>query len=139
MVKKLFSETLLDPNKGEIYFDTTTLNYTNKTIFKVVATTLLNNGGEKTIIKYYNLEGSSGVLHPDMAIMLSALIVLFTITLFAASRVFTIFGFVAILIAFLVLSMAPLTDIILFLYGMYSIVALYIGIIFISEYAQYIR
>jgi hypothetical protein len=135
----IFSEELSDPNKATVYFDMSTFNYTSNDLFKVVAKTILEDGNTIEISKYFNLEGRIGVLHPSVAIVGSILSLLFMFTAFAVSKVFSIFGLLGVVIALIILSLAPLTPTILFLYGIVTIVGVYIGITFISEYKEFVR
>jgi len=136
---KLFSEKLDNPNSATIYFDVSTLDYSEEDLFRVIAITKLQDGSTRKIEKYFYITGAIGILNPYIAIILAAIILLFSFTLFAVSRVFTIFGLLGVLFVFVILSLAPIDKLVLFMFGVAAIVGLYIGITFITEYKNVIR
>lgn len=93
-----------DPNEFTLYFDYTTLNYTNTSLFKAVVT--INNGEESVIVRYFNLNGRTGVISVGLAIGIVIALLLSGFTIVSHKTTFSWFGLIMCVICLGILSFA---------------------------------
>lgn len=107
----VFTSTETDsPNYFTILFDFSTLeNVTSNTLFMLKIVKTDTNGNEFTIKRYFTSTGAAGNVPSSYAYMISIGIAIFGLTIVAVSVALSWFGMLALLVALIVLALAPFT------------------------------
>lgn len=92
------TSSFTNPNNFSMYFDFTTLNITNETLFKITLTKTSDEGITSTLTKYFNTQAKSGLLASGVGFTIAFLLVIFGLTFTIARTTFSWFG-IAIVIA----------------------------------------
>jgi hypothetical protein len=100
------TDSFTDPNEFTLYFDYTTLNVTNSSLFKIDVTKYKADGSSSTISQYLNQKGGTGGLSNGVAAMISALLVVFGLTLASSKVTYSWLGIFVMIIAIAVLVFA---------------------------------
>jgi len=96
--------TFTDYNNINIPLDITTLTYVDTDIFKISLIRGTSTGTE-TLKRYFNINGNSGTISNGMALIFSAIILLFGLTFTSFNWTFGWFGAIITLISIFVLSL----------------------------------
>ncbi|MFW6122382.1 MAG: hypothetical protein ACOC80_15985, partial [Petrotogales bacterium] len=89
----LNTNSITDPNEFTLYFDTSTLDISTGTLFKVVVTKTVNGETSETI-KYFNLNAKSGIISSGAAFMIGIGVFVFGLSIVASSAIFNWFGII---------------------------------------------
>lgn len=121
------------PNEWTLLFDKSTLtNVTNQTLFRIQLDKTTATG-TSTIKRYFNFNGSSGVLSSGFAFVIAVLITVFGLTFTVARLTFSYFGIITQLIAIAFISFATMTWYLLFLLGLDIIILVFIVVLMFKE------
>ena len=127
----IFKHTETDnPNEFTVYFDYTTLNISDLLTFKV---TKYQGTEVSTFQRVFNKGGSYGILHPNVAMTLSIILIVFALTFVSISYVFGWFGAIALLIAIAITTLAPSTPELVFMQAVMLIILVFIILIWKNE------
>lgn len=84
------SSTFADPNNVTIYFDYSTFNVTNSTVFQLIITP--TGASARTVVKYFTTFGETAQVPAAFVFIVSLMLSLFALTLASSSLTFGWFG-----------------------------------------------
>lgn len=126
------STDLETPNNFVLYFDYTTLNVTNKTLYQLELTK--STYSETTTIKrYFNPNAQSGIITSGLAATIGMILIFFGLTFTSSKLTFSWFGIMIELIALAIFSLAIAEWYIIFLSFIDFIAIIYSFIILTSK------
>lgn len=125
----LTTSSFSNPNNFTMYFDFTTLNITNNTVFKIVLTKTSTGGITSTLSKYFNTQAKSGKLPSGIGLVIGFLLIVFGLTFTISRTTFSWFGIAMALASIIVLTFTMPAWYITFLLVIDVIVLVYIVII----------
>lgn len=126
----VFSLSLSDPNALTLYYDYSTLSpatYNDTTLFKITVTSD-TDGTERTVTKYFNADGRTGIMNPKLAFVLSLFLFVFGITFVRANLALSWFGILVLIGSLIVANLAVLTTGLTLLVGIEVIALLFITV-----------
>lgn len=126
----IFSLSLSDPNALTLYYDYSTLSpatYNDTTLFKITVTSD-TDGTERTVTKYFNADGRTGIMNPKLAFVLSLFLFVFGITFVRANLALSWFGIMVLIGSLIVANLAVLTTGLTLLVGIEVIALLFITV-----------
>ena len=122
------STTFSDPNEAQIIFNIATLGLNETSILKATATRTID-GVDSDIVGYFNIDGATGFINSGMMFILSIIILLFGLSLTAASRTFGWFGLFILIFNIGVLSFAASAWYVTFMQAINIICMVYIFLV----------
>jgi hypothetical protein len=128
-----YTETA-NPNDVNLLFDYATLSINNDMLKIEVERTLLNDSKETTT-QYFTLAGATGILSPELAVIIAFIIVVFSLTFVAYRFAMGWFGIIACMIGIAILTMATPVWYVVFSQATLAIIIIYIVLIYRSETA----
>jgi hypothetical protein len=125
----LSTSAFSNPNNFTMYFDFTTLNVTDETVFKITLLKTSTGGVTTTISKYFNTQAKSGKLASGVGFVMAFLLIVFGLTFTISRTTFSWFGIVMVLASIGVLSFTMSAWYITLLMAINFIIGVYICII----------
>ena len=119
------------PNDFTVYI--TTAEVPAKGLLTLEIEAHRTNGDVAYIRRLFTMEGASGTIAPEVAIVLAILILLFTLTAFAVKWAFGPFGLLGTVAALLILANAPQVPSVLFMEAVSVLLLMYIIITYRAE------
>jgi len=133
----LFSSTETDsPNEFYMYFDYTTLNVTNGTLFKIDLTKTDSEGVVTSMTRYFNTLAQSGIISSGFAFTIALLLLFFGLTLTIVRLALGYFGVVICLMSLAVLSLGVGAWYITLLMAIDIIIAVFIALLLWTQNYQ---
>lgn len=133
--KLLWNYTETDsPNEFTAYFDHTTSDI-NGDMLRIVVTRTLTDASEETFTQYFTVEGFSGALSSEFAIIIAFVMVIFSLTIVAYRFAVGWFGIITSMIGIAVLTLAPPVWYITFGQAVLVTIIIFIALIYRSETA----
>lgn len=120
------------PNQFYMYFDYSTLGVNENELFKIEVTTTTADGVVETLSRYFNTQGSVGLISSGLAFTISLLTTIFGLTIAAAFITIGWFGIVVMVASIAFLSLGLQTWYTLLLMAMQIIILVYLAIISIA-------
>jgi len=120
-----------NPNEFTIYFDYSTLNITDLLTLKITKYKI--SGAIEVFQRLFDKSGHVGIITPEMAILLSIVISIFTLTFVGISYAFGWFGAISLGIALAITALAPSTPALIMIQTLVAIILVFILIIWQNE------
>lgn len=125
------------PDDVTLYYDHSSYNLTDK-LLTLEVEKYYDGDSVGTTQRLFYANGTAGFLNPEVAILLSAILLFFSWTFVSIRLVFGPFGIITALIGLAILTMAPANQYIIFMEVIEVICMVFMILIFKGEYAKYV-
>ncbi|WP_456477599.1 DUF2341 domain-containing protein [Geoglobus ahangari] len=130
----LFNHTeTVSPNEFTLYFDYTTLNVSNSTLFKIEIEATKTDGSTKTTTRLFDLNGNSGQVDPALVVLVSLSFALFGLTLTASRYALGVFGIISLGVALALTTLAVQVWYIKFTQAVLLVLLVYVFLVYKHE------
>lgn len=130
-----YNETIT-PNDITVYYDHSSVNLTDELLKLEIKKYSSDGTLIGTLSRLFYASGISGFLNPDVAILLSAVTVFFSLSFVAIRYIFGYFGIASTIIGLAILTQAPANQYVILMEVIEVIILVFIVLLWKEEYAK---